>query len=174
MEWVDRTKRGHYWISAKGSPSPKLIVAKTHAGSYLWLVPSDGRWLARGDRGEGIAGEEVARGDGPDHGGNLKLVFCPGRWGVLKRRGLGGVLRWAKGLGCPRNLPLPMLATVLVGLNLWGDFGRCLGDGGVVFDGEGRGASRGFHTGQEGDLNNTIHWPQHLKTRSQYVNINLL
>lgn len=115
--------------------------------SYLWLAASVVRWLARG---EGMVGEEVARGEGPDHGGNLKFVLWPGRWGVHNSRGLGGGLRCADGLGCPQNLPL--LETVLVGLDLWGDL-SCLGDGGVVFEGEGSGASRGLHIGQEGDLN---------------------
>lgn len=59
---------------------------------------SIGKGLARGKRGDGMVGEEAARGDGPDHGGNLKLVPCAGLWGVLSNRGLGGVLRCARGL----------------------------------------------------------------------------
>lgn len=109
---------------------------------------SIGKGLARGKRGDGMVGEEAARGDGPDHGGNLKLVPCAGLWGVLSKRGLGGVLRCARGLWWPRYLPLPV---TLVGLSLWGDLG---GEGGVVDGVQGRGASRGFHTGHEGDLNN--------------------
>lgn len=37
-----------------------------------------------------MVGEEVARGDGPDHGGNLKFTPCEGLCGV-NSNGLGGV-----------------------------------------------------------------------------------
>lgn len=57
---------------------PGQLKVYSISNNYLRLVLSISKGLARGKRGDGMVGEEAARGDGPDHGGNLKLVPCAG------------------------------------------------------------------------------------------------
>lgn len=123
------------------------------------MLFSVANWEASGERvvgaGEGWSrpGEDAARGEGPDQGGNLKVppVDCDGRTGVANEGLLGGFLL-VKGLLRGRNRALS------IGVPL-GEFSRYdgvggRGEGGVVEGGDGNGANRGFHTGHEGDLNN--------------------
>lgn len=82
---------------------------------------------------ENSPGDEVALGDGPDHGGNLKVIPPPVVGAALLgvQSGLAGVLL-RRTSGEPQNLGV--------------DVGR--GEGGVA----GSGSNLGYHTGQEGDL----------------------
>lgn len=104
-------------------------------------------WLGFGE-GCNKPGEDAARGEGPDQGGNLNVppaVVLPAwRIGV---EGLLGGRCLANGLLIERKRPVGVVGLNSSGvLFVWGREG----DGGEA---DGRGDNRGVQPGQEGDLN---------------------
>lgn len=113
--------------------------------------------------GEGCSkpGEDAARGEGPDHGGNLK---APPAVPLIWRTGVEGLLGGrclANGLLTDKNRPVGVDGLISSRAEFaWG--GGVGGEGGVT---DGTGGNRGAHTGQEGDLNKKIPWQlNNLKT----------